>query len=46
MNKNMKNILKKINKKIDSLVKDKDAAEEIKSELAELDKKYIKYLRR
>lgn len=34
----MKNILKKINKKIDSLVKDKDAAEEIKSELAELDK--------
>lgn len=38
MNKNMKNILKKINKKIDALVKDKDAAEEIKSELAELDK--------
>lgn len=41
MNKNVKNILKKINKKVDSLVKDKDVAKEIKTELAELDKDFL-----
>ncbi|MGN0004905.1 MAG: hypothetical protein ACI37Z_02850 [Candidatus Gastranaerophilaceae bacterium] len=39
MSKNVKNTLKKINKKIDSLISDKDAAEELKKELELLDNK-------